>query len=121
MREGPEHRVDTAIRGVENRTHARMPDASVDRPVANRVAVPRRGTGRFTLGLRMALLPALFAAAGTLAVVGLGRRGIGLAIAAGAGLVVLLAVALPIDFLQRGGIRAIRVGRGPRNGQRRRR
>ena len=69
----------------------------------------------------MALLPALFAAAATLAVVGIGRRGVGLAIAAGAGLVVLLAVALPIDFLQRGGIRAIRVGRGPRNGQKRRR
>jgi hypothetical protein len=69
----------------------------------------------------MALLPALVAAAVTLADVGLGQRGIGLAIAAGAGFVVLLAIALPIDLLQRRGSHALRVGRGPRNGQRRRR
>jgi hypothetical protein len=121
MREGPEYRVDTAIRAVENRTHGRMTDAPVDRPGANRFTTSRRGTGGLTLGVRMALLPALFAAAATLAVVGLGRRGVGLAIAAGVGLVVLLAIALPIDFLQRGGMRPIRVGRGPRAGQKRRR
>jgi hypothetical protein len=94
--------------------------APVDRPVGDRVLAPRRGTGRLTLGLQMALLPALLAAAATLAVVGLGRRGVGVAIAAGVGLVVLLAVSLPIDLLRRRGTHALHVRRGPRIGQKRR-
>jgi hypothetical protein len=67
----------------------------------------QRGTARLTLGFRMALLPAVVAAALTLATGGVGRRGVGLAVAAGVGLLVLLVLALPIDLL--GG----RTGRKP--------
>jgi hypothetical protein len=59
----------------------------------------RQGTVRLTLGVRMALLPAILAAALTLATGGVGRRGVGLAVAAGVGLLVLLVLALPIDLL----------------------
>jgi hypothetical protein len=69
----------------------------------------------------MALLPAVVAAAMTLADVGLGQRGAGLAIAAAAGVAVLLVIALPIDLLRRRGTHAFRAGRRPRDGATRRR
>lgn len=60
----------------------------------------RHGATRMTLGFRMALLPALLAAAVTMALVGTGTRGLGVAEALGIGALVLVAIALPIDLLR---------------------
>ncbi len=49
----------------------------------------------------MALLPALLAVVARLLMVGVGARGQGLASALALGLVVLLGIALPVDWLRR--------------------
>jgi len=67
---------------------------------------------RLTLGVRMALLPALLAAAATLAIVGVGRYGLGVGEALLVGALVTAAIALPVD---RAGARA----RSPRRRTRR--
>ncbi|GLC24679.1 hypothetical protein [Roseisolibacter agri] len=54
-----------------------------------------------SLGLRMALLPALLAVVARLLVVGVGVHGQGLASALALGLAVLLGIALPVDWLRR--------------------
>jgi hypothetical protein len=51
--------------------------------------------------MRMALLPALLAVVARLLMVGVGARGQGLASALAIGLVVLLGIALPVDWLRR--------------------
>ena len=59
---------------------------------------PRR-PARMTLGLWIALLPACAAAVATFRTVGLGRRAADVGASICVGIVVLLAIALPIDLL----------------------
>jgi hypothetical protein len=57
----------------------------------------RHHGARLTLGVRMALLPALLAAAATLAIVGVGRYGLGLGEALLVGVLVAAVIAFPVD------------------------
>jgi hypothetical protein len=74
----------------------------------------RHRAGRLTLGFRMALLPALLAAAVTFLLVGPGRYGLGVAESLVVAALVAVAIAIPVDRM---GARPAR--RGARRGGRR--
>ena len=63
------------------------------------------------LGVRMALLPALLAVGSTLLMSGLGPHGRGLGTALALGLLVLLGIALPVEWLRRRSPARARPGR----------
>jgi hypothetical protein len=58
-----------------------------------------------TFGLWIGALPACAAAVAMFRLVGIGRRGAGVGLSVAIGIVVLFAIALPIDLLRPGGIR----------------
>ena len=91
--------------GMDMDNAVRMGDAFPSaHPVAHRVHPPttsamklRHHMPRLTLGLRMALLPAIAAGGLTLALAGMGRHGVGVGLAVAIALATLAVIAVPID------------------------
>jgi hypothetical protein len=79
------------------------------------MATHRHHPVRMTLGVRMALLPAILAAAATFLFAGGGHPGLDIAEALVVGVIVAVAIAIPVDRL---GTRPVRTGSGRRRGRR---